>query len=117
MCVQGRHSVDALTADDATGKSSSNDVLKVRTCNRTTLCKYLDPNLVGATGSPSRAPPSDSTKWANATSKPRSSRTGVYHYLVGEVGPNQAKRYRVVSVELYEGNATDHKRKRCAYIA
>ena len=38
----------------------------------------------------------------------------VYHYYDGEVGPNQAKSYRVVSVELYERNGIDDKRRRCA---
>ena len=107
--------------------------------NRTTLYKYLNPNLVGiVTGPPSTAPPSDSAtcavylidgaKGTIVYHAVLPSVRGdcdvkatlvenwlVYHYYDGEVGPNQAKSYRVVSVELYEGNGIDDKRRRCAY--
>ncbi len=104
--------------------------------NRTTLYKYLNPNLVGVvTGPPSNAPPSDSAacsiylvdggKGTIIYHTVLPSVAGacdvkaalvenwlVYHYYDNEVGVNQAKGHRVVSVELYEGYGVDDKRRR-----
>ncbi|RDX49601.1 DUF1620-domain-containing protein [Lentinus brumalis] len=103
--------------------------------NRTTLYKYLNPNLVGVvTGPPSTAPPSDSAacsiylvdggKGTIIYHTVLPSVAGacdvkaalvenwlVYHYYDNEVGVNQAKGHRVVSVELYEGYGVDDKRR------
>ncbi len=104
--------------------------------NRTTLYKYLNPNLVGVlTGPPSTAPLSDKatcgvylvdgakgTVLYQAVLPSVSGRCDVkaalvenwlvYHYYDNDVGVNQAKGYRLVSVELYEGKGIDDKRKR-----
>lgn len=109
--------------------------------NRTTLYKYLNPNLVGVvTGPPSTAPASDKATCAvylidgaKGTIVYHSILPSVrgecdvkatlvenwliYHYYDGEVAPNQAKSYRVVSVEFYEGYGIDDKRQRCASIS
>ncbi|TBU24929.1 hypothetical protein BD311DRAFT_780673 [Dichomitus squalens] len=103
--------------------------------NRTTLYKYLNPNLVGVvTGPPSTAPLSekatcgvyllDGAKGTIIYHSILPSVGGrcevkatlvenwlVYHYYDPEVVVNQAKGYRVVSVELYEGRGVDDKRK------
>ena len=104
--------------------------------NRTTLYKYLNPNLVGVvTGPPSTASVDekatcgvyllDGAKGTIVYHAVVPSVRGrcdvkaalvenwlVYHYYDPEVGVNQAKGYRVVSVELYEGRGVDDKRKR-----
>ncbi|RPD68393.1 DUF1620-domain-containing protein [Lentinus tigrinus ALCF2SS1-7] len=103
--------------------------------NRTTLYKYLNPNLVGVvTGPPSTAPLSESStcsiylvdgaKGTVIYHAVLPSVAGacdvkaalvenwlVYHYYDNEVGVNHAKGYRVVSVELYEGYGVDDKRR------
>ena len=104
--------------------------------NRTTLYKYLNPNLVGlVTGPAVGTPVSDKTSCAvylvdgaKGTIIYHSVLPSVggacdvkatlvenwlvYHYYDPEVGVNQAKNYRVVSVELYEGYGVDDKRMR-----
>ena len=104
--------------------------------NRTTLYKYLNPNVVGVlTGPPSTAPVDekatcgvylvDGAKGTVLYQAVVPSVDGrcdvkavlvenwlVYHYYGTDVGVNQAKGYRVVSVELYEGKDIDDKRKR-----
>ncbi|KAH9911778.1 uncharacterized protein BXZ73DRAFT_93328 [Epithele typhae] len=103
--------------------------------NRTTLYKYLNPNLVGVvTGPAAGAPRSDRTACAlylvdgakgtviYHTVLPAADGECtvqatlvenwlVYHYYDPEVGVNQAKTWRMVSVELYEGNGPDDKIK------
>ncbi|KAI0758760.1 hypothetical protein C8Q74DRAFT_1299849 [Fomes fomentarius] len=103
--------------------------------NRTTLYKYLNPNLVAVvTGPPSTAPASDKATCAvylidgaKGTIVYHSILPSVlgecdvkatlvenwlvYHYYDGEVAPNQAKSYRVISVEFYEGYGIDDKRQ------
>ncbi|KAI0743061.1 hypothetical protein C8Q80DRAFT_1192304 [Daedaleopsis nitida] len=103
--------------------------------NRTTLYKYLNPNLIGVvTGPPSTAPRSEdatcavylldgakgtviyhvvlpSTKGECDVKATLVENWLVYHHYDGEVSPHQAKSYRVVSVELYEGYGPDDKRK------
>nr|VWO96186.1 Non-canonical non-ribosomal peptide synthetase FUB8 (EC (Fusaric acid biosynthesis protein 8) [Ganoderma boninense] len=104
--------------------------------NRTTLYKYLNPNVVGVlTGPPAAAPLSDKATcgvylvdgakgtilYEAAVPSVRGrcdvkavlvENWLVYHYYDDDVGVNQAKGYRVVSVELYEGRGIDDKRKR-----
>ncbi|KAH9886661.1 DUF1620-domain-containing protein [Cubamyces lactineus] len=101
--------------------------------NRTTLYKYLNPNLVGVvTGPAGSVPPSnaatcgvyliDGAKGTVIYHAVLPSVDGVcdvkatlvenwlvYHYYDNEVGPGQSKGYRVVSVELYEGHGVDEK--------
>ncbi|KAM5541019.1 hypothetical protein V8D89_005330 [Ganoderma adspersum] len=103
--------------------------------NRTTLYKYLNPNVLGVlTGPPSTAPVSDKatcgvylvdgakgTILYQAVVPSVGGRCDVkavlvenwlvYHYYDNDVGVNQAKGYRIVSVELYEGKGIDDKRK------
>ncbi|GBE86822.1 hypothetical protein SCP_1000640 [Sparassis crispa] len=100
--------------------------------NRTTLYKYLNPNLVAVvTGSSS--PPSASTCSVYLVDGAKG--TIIYHatlpsmvdscdihvaltenwlvydYYDGELGVDQAKSHRIVSVELYEGSGVDDKRR------
>lgn len=106
--------------------------------NRTTLYKYLNPNLVGVVTGPSASIPAsktatcavylvDGAKGTILYHAVLPSADGacdvkatlvenwlVYHYYDNEVGPSQTKGYRVVSVELYEGRGIDDKTKRCA---
>ena len=108
--------------------------------NRTTLYKYLNPNVLGVlTGPPSTAPVSDKatcgvylvdgakgTILYQAVVPSLGGRCDVkavlvenwlvYHYYDNDVGVNQAKGYRVVSVELYEGNGIDDKRRRYVWL-
>ena len=107
--------------------------------NRTTLYKYLNPNLVGLLTGPSAGAPAseratcglylvDGAKGTIVYHAALPSVHGecdvkatlvenwlVYHYYDPEVGVNGAKSYRAVSVELYEGYGPDDKRKRCAH--
>ncbi|KAL1943370.1 hypothetical protein VTO73DRAFT_4445 [Trametes versicolor] len=101
--------------------------------NRTTLYKYLNPNLIGVVTGPSASVPAsksatcavylvDGAKGTVIYHAVLPSAEGacdvkaalvenwlVYHYYDSEVGPGQAKGYRVVSVELYEGHGIDDK--------
>ncbi|KAI0651032.1 DUF1620-domain-containing protein [Trametes meyenii] len=103
--------------------------------NRTTLYKYLNPNLVGVVTGPSASVPVsdratcavyllDGAKGTVIYHSVLPSVGGVcdveatlvenwlvYHYYDNEDGPGQAKGYRVVSVELYEGHGVDQKTK------
>lgn len=105
--------------------------------NRTTLYKYLNPNLIGVVTGPSASVPAsksatcavylvDGAKGTVIYHAVLPSAEGacdvkaalvenwlVYHYYDSEVGPGQAKGYRVVSVELYEGHGIDDKTLRC----
>lgn len=101
--------------------------------NRTTLYKYLNPRLFGVlTVSHSVSPPTcgiylvDSTKGTIIYRAVIPARGGacdvkvaltenwlVYHYYDEEFsGVGQAKGYRMVTVELYEGRSIDDKTKR-----
>ncbi|KAI0633153.1 DUF1620-domain-containing protein [Trametes polyzona] len=101
--------------------------------NRTTLYKYLNPNLVGVVTGPAASVPAskaatcavylvDGAKGTVIYHSVLPSVDGecdvkamlvenwlVYHYYDNEVGPSQAKGYRIVSVELYEGHGIDEK--------
>ncbi|KAI0820139.1 DUF1620-domain-containing protein [Trametes gibbosa] len=101
--------------------------------NRTTLYKYLNPNLVGVVTGPSASVSSlktttcavylvDGAKGTVLYHAVLPSADGacdvkatlvenwlIYHYYDNEVGPSQTKGYRVVSVELYEGREIDDK--------
>ncbi|KAI0772317.1 DUF1620-domain-containing protein [Trametes elegans] len=101
--------------------------------NRTTLYKYLNPNLVGVITGPAgnaRAPGAatcgvyliDGVKGTIIYHAVLPSVNGacdvkatlvenwlLYHYYDSELAPEQAKNYRVVSVELYEGHGVDEK--------
>ena len=107
--------------------------------NRTTLYKYLNPNLVGVVTGP-RVPSLsesaacsiylvDGAKGTVVYHAVLPAVAGacdvkatlvenwlVYHYYDGDVGVGQAKGYRVVSVELYEGYGVDDKRRRCVSV-
>ena len=98
--------------------------------NRTTLYKYLNPRLFTVlTASPTRSMCGiylvDSMKGTVVYhAEVRSSSKGcevqtvltenwlVYHYYQSEVGEGNAKGYRMVSVEFYEGQKEDEKTKR-----
>jgi hypothetical protein len=101
--------------------------------NRTTLYKYLNPRLfVILTASPSLSPPTcgvylaDSTKGTIVYHATLPSSAGtcdvkatftenwlVYHYYDEDAaGVGQAKGYRMVTVELYEGKQVDDKTER-----
>ncbi|KAI8996246.1 DUF1620-domain-containing protein [Trametes punicea] len=98
--------------------------------NRTTLYKYLNPNLIGVLTGPSASAPLttcgvylvDGAKGTVIYHSVLPSVEGVcdvkatlvenwlvYHYYDNEVGPGQAKGYRIVSVEMYEGHGVDEK--------
>ncbi|KAI0369552.1 DUF1620-domain-containing protein [Pilatotrama ljubarskyi] len=98
--------------------------------NRTTLYKYLNPNLIGVLTGPSAQSKAascavylvDGAKGtiiyhavlpaAGAACDVKATLVEnwlVYHYYDHEVAPGQAKGYRVVSVELYEGHGVDDK--------
>ncbi|OBZ74558.1 ER membrane protein complex subunit 1 [Grifola frondosa] len=104
--------------------------------NRTTLYKYLNPNLVAVITGPSAALPAsqsascaiylvDGSKGTIIYHAVLPSMGGacdvkavltenwlVYHYYDDETtGVDQAKSYRIVSVELYEGSGVDDKTK------
>ncbi|CDO75706.1 hypothetical protein BN946_scf184493.g4 [Trametes cinnabarina] len=101
--------------------------------NRTTLYKYLNPNLIGVVTGPSATlpPPKDAgcgvylvdgAKGTVIYHAVLPSVDGVcdikatlvenwlvYHYYDNEAGPGQVKSHRIVSVELYEGHGVDQK--------
>ncbi|KAI9058646.1 DUF1620-domain-containing protein [Trametes sanguinea] len=101
--------------------------------NRTTLYKYLNPNLLGVITGPSAAllPSKDAVCGVYLVDGAKGtiiyhaavpSVDGgcdvkatlvenwlVYHYYDGEAGPGHVKSYRVVSVELYEGHGVDER--------
>ncbi|GJE85471.1 PQQ and DUF1620 domain-containing protein [Phanerochaete sordida] len=97
--------------------------------NRTTLYKYLNPNVVAVVTSSLKAPtPScgiyvmDVVKGSTLYHSVLPATGGacdikaaftenwlIYHYYDDDFGVDQAKSYRVVSVELYEGSGVDSK--------
>lgn len=104
--------------------------------NRTTLYKYLNPNLlVVLTNTLQTAVPNcgvyvmDSVKGtilyhavlpvANGACNVKAAMTEnwlVYHYYDDDMGVDRAKGYRIASVEFYEGSAPDEKIRRSALL-